>query len=225
MTRQLDELCSRLVEYDTPSLCNALERLNLRPRNVGFTDSSISNVSQTGRVAGIAVTARLESRDQGDNSVPMSTLYAAVAATEGPAIVVVQDDDQPPGCGALLGEVVGTLLKTIGCVGFVTNGCIRDIDEVEALGISAYARGLCVSHAYVRLTAVGIPVDIAGLRIEPGDQLHGDKHGLLSIPKEAALELPRLADAVRAEELTTINWAQSPKFSVPALLARRPPQH
>jgi len=155
----------------------------------------------------------------------MSTLYAAVANVEGPAIVVVQDDDQPPGCGALLGEVVGTLLKTIGCVGFVTNGCIRDIDEVKALGISAYALGLCVSHAYVRLTAVGIPVDIGGLKIEPGDLLHGDKHGLLSIPREAAPELPRLADAVRTEELATITWAHSPEFSVPALLARRPPQH
>jgi regulator of RNase E activity RraA len=107
----------------------------------------------------------------------------------------------------------------------VTNGCVRDADEVRDIGISTYASGLCVSHAYVRLTAVDVPVVVGGLHIQSGDLLHGDPHGLLSIPLEAADKLPGLADEIRATEQASVGWAKSPEFSVPALLARKPPQH
>jgi 4-hydroxy-4-methyl-2-oxoglutarate aldolase len=217
-----------LLRYDTPGLANALEKLDLRPRSAGFTDASIRQVvaaGEHGRLAGVAVTARLSARDPGDDGIPIAQLYAAIGEAAGPPVVVIQDDDNPVGVGSLLGEVIGTLLAAIGVVGFVTNGGVRDLAELREFGLNVFAQGPCVSHAYVRLTAVGVQVTIGGLPIANGDLLHGDEHGLLQIPWEAAPQLPALADEIREGEQATIRWAHSEEFSLPALLARRRAAH
>lgn len=220
----LTEACAALAGWDTPALSNSLERLALRPRDVGFTDASVRRlVGPT--MAGVAVTARLEARGEKDNGVPVADLYRAVIAADGPPIVVVQDDDEPAGCGAFLGEVIGNLLSALGVVGFVTNGGVRDLDELRDLGLSVFAGAPCVSRAYVRLTAVGVPVRIAGMDVAPGDVLHGDQHGILQIPREAAARLPAIAEEIREEEQQTVRWARSPEFTPEGLLARRRVRH
>ena len=69
-------------------------------------------------------------------------------------------------------------------------------------------------HGYIRVTAVGVPVTVAGLRVEPGDLLHADKHGVLSVPREGAPKLPSIAEQIRIEESETIAWVRSPAFSI-----------
>ena len=145
-------------------------------------------------------------------------MYEALTKADGPSILCIEDDDDPPGLGALCGDVMGNHLIRLGCVGVVTNGTVRDLDEMRAMGLSNHAAGVVVSHAYVRVTGVGGPVTIGGLRIEPGDLLHADQHGVLSIPREAAPKLPALADEVLAQERARIAWVRSPEFSVEALL-------
>ncbi|MGD0409265.1 MAG: RraA family protein [Candidatus Limnocylindrales bacterium] len=220
MADRMDEICAALREWDSPSLSNAIERLNLRPRDTGFTDPSIRNVVPAGRIAGVAVTVRTRARKAGDKGIDKNLLYEAIAAANGPAILVAEDDDDPPGLGALVGEVTGTHLLALGCVGVVTNGCVRDVDELEEMGLSVHALGPCVSHGYIRVTAVGVPVTVGGLRVEPGDLLHADKHGVLSIPREGAPKLPAIAEQIRIEETETITWVRSPAFSIGALLKR-----
>jgi regulator of RNase E activity RraA len=94
------------------------------------------------------------------------------------------------------------------------------VDELEEMGLSVHALGPCVSHGYIRVTAVGVPVTVGGLRVEPGDLLHADKHGVLSIPREGAPKLPAIAEQIRIEETETITWVRSPAFSIGALLKR-----
>jgi regulator of RNase E activity RraA len=120
-----------------------------------------------------------------------------VAAGKGPKIAVGQDLDQPPGLGAQFGEVNATIHKRLGCVGHITDGCPRDLDEVRAIGFQLFGRNPCVSHAYVRLVDFGKPVRLAGVTIEPDALLHADKHGVCIIPNEIA---PRLAEACRKVE-------------------------
>ena len=115
-----------------------------------------------------------------------------VAAQPGPKIAVGQDLDDPPGLGAQFGEVNATIHKKLGCVGHITDGCPRDLDEVQALGFRLFGLNPCVSHAYVRLVDFGKPVKLAGVEIRPGDLIHADKHGVCIIPHEVA---PRLAEA------------------------------
>lgn len=222
--KPLADICADLAAWDTPALSNALEQLALRPRNVGYSDGSVRRIVGP-TMAGVAVTARLEAREEKDNGVPVADLYRAIIAADGPPIVVIQDDDQPAGAGALLGEVIGNLLTALGVVGYVTNGRVRDVNELRELGLAVHADALCVSRAYVRLTAVGVPVRVGGIDIAPGDVLHGDEHGILQIPREAAPQLPAIAEEIRDREQQTVQWARSPEFTREGLLARRPVKH
>ena len=99
-----------------------------------------------------------------------------------PRVVVVEDLDEPSGVGSLWGEVNANMHKAMGCVGVVTNGSVRDLDEVEPLGFHFFAQHVRVSHSYVHIVEVGTPVRIGGLTVRPGDLLHGDKHGVTNIP-------------------------------------------
>jgi 4-hydroxy-4-methyl-2-oxoglutarate aldolase len=218
------DVYAALAAWDTPALSNAIARLAVRPRNRGYSDGTVRRVVGE-RLCGTAVTATLRSRDEGEDGVPMSQLYQAVANAEGPPVVVVQDLDDPPGAGSLLGEVTGNLFRALGVVGYVTNGRVRDEAELAELGLTVHAAGLCVASSYVRITAVNVPVRVSGLDVVPGDLLHGDQHGLLSVPRDVALQLPEVAEQIRIGEQKTVTWARSPEFSLEALLARGQVRH
>lgn len=215
----------RLAEWDTPSLSNALDSLRLRAFNVGYTDGSISRQTGTTAVAGIAVTARMRARDAGDDAVPVARLHAAIAAVDGPVVVVIEDADDPPGAAAFLGEVNGSLLAALGITGFVTNGRVRDVDELRGLPFPVFAQGLCVARSYMRLVEIGTPVRVAGMDVSPGDIVHGDEHGLITIPSDAIPAIFEKAEIIRADEQQIVAWSRSEKFSVEELLALRRVRH
>jgi regulator of RNase E activity RraA len=136
-----------------------------------------------------------------------------------PRIVVVEDIDDPSGVGSLWGEVNANVFRAFGCVAVVTNGGVRDLAEMEALGFQAFASTVCVSHAYVRIVEVAQPVIIGNLEVGPGDLLHGDRHGVVSIPFPIAADLPGAVRAIEAAEREKIAFCQSPQFSFDGLLA------
>src|SRR2546429_5747471 len=134
-----------------------------------------------------------------------------------PRVLVLQDMDQPPGAGAFIGEVMATIHQRLGCVGAVTNGHVRDLDEVRALGFHFFAAGVCVSHAYVHLLDFGTPVKVGGLVVQTGDLIHADKHGVLVVPKEIAHKIPEAAAKVTEREQRMIGHCKSPDFSLEEL--------
>jgi regulator of RNase E activity RraA len=214
-----------LAQWDTPALSNALDALRLRACNSGYTDGSIQRVAGTSRMVGRAVTARMVAREPGDDGIPVSHLHKAVADMDGPVVVVLEACDSPAGAGAFLGEVNGSLLAALGIQGLVTNGRVRDIDEVRSWSYAVYAAGLCVARSYMRLTAVGIPVTVAGMTVHPGDVLHGDEHGIIDLPAAALNGLAAKAELIREEEQNVVTWSSSPEFSVEKLLALRRVRH
>lgn len=206
-----------LRRYDTPTLSNAVEAFDIRPRDEGFASMEIRCMfPELGPMVGYAATATIRARGRG--SEDQSPLWGHVQTVPGPRVVVVQDMDEPPAHGALWGEVNASLFKALDCAGVVTDGCVRDLSEVRAMGFQFFARGPGVSHAYVRVESVGEPVEIGGLRIAPGDLLHADQHGVLLIPHEIAGELPAAADKIIEREQTFIRWLRSPDFD-PARVA------
>jgi regulator of RNase E activity RraA len=82
--------------------------------------------------------------------------------------VVVQDLDKPSVIGSLWGEVNSNTHRALGCVGTITDGSIRDLDEMTNAGFKALARRLCVGHAWVCPVRWGCAVEVFGQRIEPG---------------------------------------------------------
>jgi len=106
--------------------------------------------------------------------------------------------------GAFWGEVNSNIHRALGCVGTITDGAIRDVDEMANAGFKALARRFCVGHAYSHPVRFNCEVDVFGCRVAPGDLIHADKHGFLVIApaeQKALLEAARFMDANECKTL------------------------
>uniref|UniRef100_A0A7C3ALJ9 Putative 4-hydroxy-4-methyl-2-oxoglutarate aldolase n=1 Tax=Thermorudis sp. TaxID=1969470 RepID=A0A7C3ALJ9_9BACT len=208
-----------LQTLNTPTVANAIETFNLRPRNQGFMDASVRcMLPGLGVMVGYAVTAKIRAAEPPapGAAVPRRRMWEYILSIPEPRVVVIQDLDDPP-VGSFWGEVNANIHRALGCVGTVTNGGVRDLDEVEQLGFHLFASQVHVSHAYVHVVEIGTPVEVGGLTVHPGDLLHGDKHGVIQIPLEIAPDLFRAAKEVEARERRIIEVCQSPDFSIEKL--------
>ena len=111
-------------------------------------------------------------------------LWEAIERAPKPSVVVISDIGPDPRRGCHMGEVMATTAKALGAVGCVCDAGLRDVAEVEALGgFQDFCPGFVVSHGRAVILDFGVPVTIAGLMIAPGDLLHGDVNGLLTVPE------------------------------------------
>ena len=146
------EQLDALRRYNTPTISNAIEIFNVRARHLGFLPHQIRCLfPDLGVMVGYAVTSQTRASYSTEPAGPdlSADYYRYVAAKPGPKIAVGQDLDDEPGLGAQFGEVNATIHKRLGCVGHITDGCPRDLDEVHALGFHFFGLNPCVSHAYV----------------------------------------------------------------------------
>jgi len=206
----------------SPSIANAIETFKVRPREAGNLSSEIRALfSELGPVVGYAVTAfiRAERPAPQQRRASVFAWWDYIQTIPAPRIVVMHDLDQPQGQGAFWGEVQANIHKALGCVGVVTDGSVRDLDEVRRLGFQFYAAHVSVSHANVHLVDFGIPVKVGGVWINPGDLLHGDQHGVVVIPHEIAERIPEAAQRVGAEEQRIIQACRPEGFTVERLKA------
>jgi 4-hydroxy-4-methyl-2-oxoglutarate aldolase len=213
-----------LQRFDSPTLSNAIETFDVRPRDEGYMSMDIRCFfPELGPMVGYAATGTIRARRRvpGDQIA----LYQHVRELPGPRVVVVQDLDDPPGHGSLWGEVNATIFGALGCAGCVTDGCVRDLKEARAMGFHFFARGPGVSHAYVRVESAGQPVTVGGLRVSPGDLIHADQHGVLLIPRQVASELVAAAERVIAAEQSLLRWVRSSQFDAEELIERRRVTH
>jgi len=214
------ELLETLRKFDAPTIANAIEVFNIRPRNTGFMDSSIRCMfPDMGVMVGYACTAIIAANYQPPNPAPVERpdWWRKVAETPAPRVVVMQDSDPQP-IGSFWGEVQGNIHKALGCIGLVTNGGVRDMDEVRALDFQFYASTVLVSHAYVHLAAIDVPVNVGGMVVHPGDLIHADKHGAQVIPHSIAAEIPDAVAKISASEARVIETCQSPDFTIEKLI-------
>jgi regulator of RNase E activity RraA len=143
-----------------------------------------------------------------------------VATIPEPRVLVLQDVDHAPGVGAFVGEIHATIALALKCVGYVTNGAVRDLAAVKEMGFHFFSGSVAVSHSYAHLVEFGQPVEIGGLRIAPGDLLHGDQHGIQTIPLGIASEIPAQASKIHSAELELKEFCRSPQFSLKGLSDR-----
>jgi regulator of RNase E activity RraA len=73
------------------------------------------------------------------------------------------------------------------------------------------------SHAHVHLTAIDVPVDVLGMRVKPGDLVHGDRHGAVVVPADMVGRLAHAIDLVARRERPVIEAAHEKGFNVEAL--------
>ena len=224
MDRLTDEQLDALRAWPSPAVSNAIETFGVRARNAGVMTPDVRcHFPEMRPIVGYAVTCTIRASAPPDQdpeaNVARGDWYAHVESVPAPRIVVVKDLDQPP-VGSFWGEVNANVHRALGCAGVVTDGGVRDMEEVRALGFQFLAREVLVSHAYVHQVEVGVPVTVGGLTVRPGDLLHADLHGCIAIPHDIAAEVPAAARLVEDRERVIIDYAQSPEFTREGLLER-----
>jgi regulator of RNase E activity RraA len=174
-----------------------------------------------GPVAGYAATARIRTTappmEGGGYRYARTDWWDHILAIPAPRIVVIEDLDDPPGLGAFIGEVNANILSSLGCVALVTDGGVRDLPEVHSLGFSLFARNTCVSHAYAHICDFGGPVKVGGMEVHPGDLLHGDIHGVQTVPRSIAERVPAAAQEILRKRESVVSVCRSASSSVDQL--------
>jgi len=209
-----------LRRLDTCTVSNAIETFQVRLRNVGFADARVRCIFEDlPPMVGYAATARLRTGEPPivGSYHDRADWWNSILQVPAPRIVVLEDLDKPPGLGAFLGDMHAAILIALGCVGFVTDGAVRDLPRVRNLGLHLFAGNVTVSHAYAHIFDFGSKITVGGLEVQPGDVLHGDRHGLLTVPKKIAAQIPAAAARLQRAEQAVIDFCRSPEFSVDKL--------
>ena len=210
-----------LRRFDTCTIANAIEEFKIRLRNEGYTRPGLRCVNGSFPPAvGYAATCRVRSADPpvtGGYYFHRTDWWTAIESLPKPRIAVIQDVDAEPGTGACVGEVHAAMLQAFGCAAAITNGAVRNLPAVAAMGFPMYASGAAVSHAYMHMIDFGQEVEIFGLKIHPGDLLLADCHGVISIPPEIVADLPAVAARVHAKRRRIVDVCLAPDFSTDKL--------
>lgn len=198
----------QLKRWNTPTIYNGWEQItDYDPSRHGFNLEEVRDfMPQMGTMVGYAVTVRIEpSSPRHPEELPdaWEEYRRYVAAVPDPKIVVVEDLDKPEVIGSFWGEVNANVHRVLGCVGTVTDGAIRDVDEMTNAGFKAVARRLCVGHAHVHPVQWDCEVEVFGRSISPGQFIHADKHGFLAVPEGEEKELLEAAEFMDANECKT----------------------
>ena len=210
-----------LKRWNTPTIYNGWEQITQHDSGRdGFNMEAVTDfMPQMGPMVGYAVTVVIEPGNkahQKTNPNAWSQYREYMASVPGPKIVVVQDLDKPSLYGAFWGEVNSNIHRALGCVGTITDGGIRDTDEMNNAGFKALARRRCVGHAWCIPVSWNVEVEVFGRKIAPGQLIHADKHGFLVIPdedQENLLEAARFMDSNECKNMIQAarsSWGKSP---------------
>ena len=213
MTDALDAL----ARFDTPTICNALELVVPESRRLGFTRAPVVAAPSFWRppeghraICARARTVRIAASEPHGRSeaehLRLKARYYEFVAASGPSIVVVEDVDPHP-IGAFWGEVHSALHRALGAQGCVTNGVVRDLDDLDP-GFLILAGSVGPSHAHVHWTDYGEGAEVFGLAVAEGAVVHADRHGAVMIPDAAVARLPEAVAEIQARERPLIELAR-----------------
>jgi 4-hydroxy-4-methyl-2-oxoglutarate aldolase len=198
-----------LKRLNTPTIYNGWEQItnhDISREGINLEECH-DYMPQMGPMVGYAVTLQIEPgnpQHRKNNPLAWDEYFEYVASVRGPKIIVIQDLDKPRVIGSFWGEVTSNTHRALACVGTITDGAIRDLDEMTNAGFKALARRLCVGHAFVTPLRWNCVVEVFGQKVEPGLLIHADKHGFLVIPAEDEARLLEAARFMDSNECHTV---------------------
>ena len=218
------EMLKELKNFDTPSITNViatypgaetcLSLYNPWSQN-WYTDQTIKCMyPELGRRVGYAVTAVYGLPDPTYNGRSFVDVLQAVEDSPKPAIFVFEQQFPPEIADkvGLSGGNMTTALKAMGCVGAISNGPSRDLDEIRPMGFQYMLTGVCAGHGPMAIHAVNVPVSVGGMDVIPGDIIHMDENGAVKFPAdklEAVLENVKKLHDIEAERMDRLSKAET----------------
>jgi regulator of RNase E activity RraA len=216
---QLDQLRG----LDSFTVADTILTFDVRLRNTGFTDSRVHCIfPDFPPIVGYAATARIRTSDPPmiqHSYYDRTEWWNHILSVPAPRILVVEDIDEHPGLGSFIGEVHANILDALDCVGVVTNGAVRGLRATRAIRFQMFAGNLSVSRAYAHIFDFGGPVIVGGMKVQAGDLLHGDVHGVQTIPLEIADKIPDAAEQIIRNKARLVALCHSGEFTLDKIRA------
>jgi 4-hydroxy-4-methyl-2-oxoglutarate aldolase len=218
------EVLDVLRQYDSPTIANAIERFRVRDDVTGYASLELRCLFPERKpMVGYAVTCTADTSMPGDTRPGgLKRIWDALEAAPRPAVLVIQHSGHDRLRSCVAGDMVCTGLQAYGAAGLVTDTAIRDLTGIRdrTKDFQLFAAGFVVAHGHTAFLEINVPVSICGLPIRPGDLLHGDESGLVSVPLEIAPQLAEAAQAVREREKEYFDFMQSSGFNFEGLRKR-----
>ncbi|MBM3265028.1 MAG: RraA family protein [candidate division Zixibacteria bacterium] len=205
-----------LKQYDTPSITNAVATYPKNPNCLGlynpwtqnwYTDQTLRCMyPELGRIVGHAVTCVFGLPDPNHTRLSFMDVIDALDAAPKPTILAIQQIFPPEIAGkvGLAGGVMTSMIKAVGCIGVLSNGPSRDIDEIRPMKIQYLLTGISPGHGDMAVHAVNVPVSICGMDIAPGEIIHMDENGACKFPADRADAVLTNVKALLADEAVKI---------------------
>lgn len=217
----------QLADFDTPTVSNGLELLGVQDPSAGYTGPDVrALMPEMGVRVGVAVTARMDTTSPGVDNPPslfrdwLRMIADAVKASDGlPVFAVIESVGVRPRYTVTIGDGMGTQMKLAGATAFLTNGSIRDLDGVRAVPLPCWATGLSPMHGRIRWLDLNSPVVIDGMTVRPGDIIHADINGAMTIPPSVADQVYDKAVEVRNKEQALFARLGAPGLTIDKFLA------
>ena len=188
------EMLEELRHFDTPSITNVVATYPNSPLCLGlynpwtenwYTDQTVRCMyPELGRTVGYAVTCVYGLPDPGYSRGSFLDVLDAMGASKQPTVAVIQQKFPPElaNKAGLVGGNMATAMKAAGCVGLISNGPSRDLDEIRPLKFQYMLSGITPGHGGMAVQAVNVPVSVAGMDVSPGEIIHMDENGAVKFP-------------------------------------------
>ena len=219
----------KLLEFDTPTVANGLGLMGVRDDSYGYTGPDIRHLMpEMGRRVGVAVTARMDTTSPGiEEWEPLFDDWLRMMAEAGkgdggeslPVFAVIESVGPRPRYTVTIGDGMATRMRMAGAEGYLTNGCIRDLEGVREVPLACWAAGLSPMHGQLRWLDIGSTVVIDGMTVKPGDILHADVNGVVTIPADAADQVYDRAAEVAQKEAQLFAKLRAPGMNLDKLLS------
>jgi regulator of RNase E activity RraA len=157
---------------------------------------------ELGRRVGYAVTCVYGIPDPGYLRLTFMDVVDALDASPKPTVLILEQKFPPELAGkvGLAGGNMVSAMKALGCVGLISNGPSRDLDEIRPLDFQYMLTGLSAGHGDMGVYAVNVPVSVGGMDVAPGEIVHMDENGACKFPSDKIEAVLTNAKALQLEE-------------------------
>lgn len=215
------KMLEELKDFDTPSITNVVATYPDSPLCLGlynpwtenwYTDQSIRcQFPQLGPRVGYAVTCVYGMPDPDYTRLSFMDVLDALEASEQPTALVIQQKFPPElvGKAGLAGGNMVSAMKALNCVGLLSNGPSRDVDEIRGMDFQYMLTGVTAGHGKMAVHAVNVPVSVGGMDVAAGELIHMDENGACKFPADQLEAVLTNVRALREEEAARMKALQN----------------